>query len=78
MLNDYKYCYVLDYSDGKIYCFKLTDSPRDISSYETTDDVVSDWGFDLDEVEYMFTKEKSDINFINKPFNQFGYDRSND
>ena len=51
-----EYIYVLNYNDGKIYRIDVDDEDED----ETTEDILNNHGFNIDEVEYMYSTVETD------------------
>lgn len=58
-----EYIYVLNYNDGKVYRIDFDEEDE----YKFTEDILHDYGFDIDEVEFMCSTVKTDkIEIANK------------
>lgn len=58
-----EYIYIFNYNDGKVYRIDFDEEDE----YKTTEDILHDYGFDIDEVEFMFSTVKTDkIEIANK------------
>ena len=51
-----EYIYVLSYANGKVYRIDLDEEDED----ETSEDILSNHGFNIDEVEYMYSTVETD------------------
>lgn len=52
-----EYIYVLSYGNGKVYRIDLDEEEDE---YETTEDILNNHGFNIDEVEYMYSTVETD------------------
>lgn len=51
-----EYIYILSYGNGKVYRIDLDEEDED----ETTEDILDKYGFNIDEVEYMYSNVVTD------------------
>lgn len=51
-----EYIYVLSYANGKVYRIDLDEEDED----ETSEDILNNHGFNIDEVEYMYSTVETD------------------
>ena len=64
---EYNYCQVLDFTSARVYCIDLTNPIKPLSAYDNLDDLISDYGLNPNNCQYMFVEEDLDVIHINQP-----------
>lgn len=62
-----KYCYILDFGSGMLYCLHLECSDKKPEDFEDNEDLIRYWGFNPDQCHWMFSDEELSINHIVLP-----------
>ena len=58
---DFEYLYILDYNQCAIHCIRLTEETTDLE----TEDILKQYGFNIDECSCMYSSVELEINNIN-------------
>lgn len=64
---EYNYCWILDFTRSQVYCIDLSNPIKPLDSYDNMDDLISDYGFNPNNCQYMFVEEDLEAIRINQP-----------